>query len=57
MRPTELRCHRYRGRKYSSRFNIRLGETLHERLAIESTKEKESLNSFCMKVPRDGVGL
>lgn len=45
------------GRKYSGRFNIRLGETLHERLAIESMKEKESLNSFCVKVLRDEVGL
>jgi len=45
------------GRKYSGRFNIRLGETLHERLAIESMKEKESLNSYCVKVLKDEVGL
>lgn len=45
------------GRKYSGRFNIRLGETLHERLAIESMKVKESLNSYCVKVLRDKVGL
>jgi predicted HicB family RNase H-like nuclease len=45
------------GRKYSGRFNIRLGEALHERLAIESLKESESLNSFCVKVLKDEVGL
>ncbi len=45
------------GKKYSGRFNIRLGESLHERLAIESMKGKESLNSYCVKVLKDGVGF
>ena len=45
------------GKKYSGRFNIRLGETLHERLAIESIKENVSLNSYCVKVLKDEVGL
>lgn len=45
------------GRKYSGRFNIRVGEALHERLAIESLKESESLNSYCVKVLKDDVGL
>ena len=45
------------GKKYSGRFNIRLGAALHERLAIESLKENESLNSYCVKVLKDEVGL
>ena len=45
------------GKKYSGRFNIRLGETLHERLAIESLKVNESLNSYCVRVLKDDVGL
>ena len=44
------------GRSYSGRFNIRLGKELHERLVIESMKEKESLNAYCVKVLRDEVG-
>ena len=45
------------GKKYSGRFNIRLGETLHERLAIESMKKSESLNSYCVRALKDEVGL
>ncbi len=45
------------GKKYSGRFNIRLGEALHERLAIESLKKNESLNSYCVKVLKDEVGI
>ena len=45
------------GKKYSGRFNIRVGEDLHERLAIESLKVSESLNSYCVKVLKDDVGL
>lgn len=45
------------GRKYSGKFNIRLGEDLHERLTIESLKVNESLNSCCVKVLKDEVGL
>ena len=45
------------GKKYSGRFNIRLGAALHERLAIESLKESESLNSYCVKVLKDDVGI
>ena len=45
------------GKKYSSKFNLRVGEELHERLAIESTKVSESLNSYCVKVLQDDIGL
>ena len=41
------------GKRYSGRFNIRLGEALHERLAIESMKVNESLNSYCVKLLKD----
>ena len=37
------------GKKYSGRFNIRVGETLHERLTVESLKVCESLNTYCVK--------
>jgi predicted HicB family RNase H-like nuclease len=45
------------GKKYSGRFNIRLGEALHERLVVESLKDNESLNAYCVKVLKEDVGL
>ena len=45
------------GKKYSGRFNIRVGEVLHERLVVESMKANESLNVYCVKVLKDEVGL
>ncbi len=44
------------GKHYSGKFNLRVGEELHERLAIESMKVSESLNSYCVKVLKDKVG-
>ncbi len=38
------------GRKYSGKFNLRVGPGLHELLTIESLKANESLNSYCVKV-------
>ena len=35
------------GKHYSGKFNLRLGKELHERLAIEATKEGRSLNAYC----------
>ena len=35
---------------YSGKFNLRVGEVLHEQLAIAALKADESLNSFCLKV-------
>jgi predicted HicB family RNase H-like nuclease len=43
------------GKKYSGRFNIRVGEELHERLAIESMKVNESLNTYCVKTLKGEV--
>jgi len=44
------------GKQYSGKFNLRVGEELHERLAIESLKVSESLNSYCVKVLKGEVG-
>ena len=43
------------GKTYSGKFNLRVGEELHEQLAIESMKVSESLNKYCVKVLRAGV--
>lgn len=45
------------GKEYSGKFNLRVGSALHERLAIESLKADESLNSYCKKVLKGEVGL
>ncbi len=43
------------GKHYSGKFNLRVGEELHERLAIESMKVSESLNTYCVKALKDSV--
>jgi predicted HicB family RNase H-like nuclease len=43
------------GKTYSGKFNLRVGEELHEQLAIESMKVSESLNTYCVKVLKAGV--
>ena len=35
------------GKRYSGKFNLRLGKRLHERLTIEAVKEGKSLNTYC----------
>ena len=45
------------GKRYSGKFNLRVGEALHERLVLESLKGSESLNSYCAKVLKNEVGL
>ena len=35
------------GKKYSGKFNLRLGKELHERLALEASKAGQSLNAYC----------
>ncbi|MCY4564178.1 MAG: toxin-antitoxin system HicB family antitoxin [Gammaproteobacteria bacterium] len=45
------------GKQYSGKFNLRVGEQLHEQLAIESMKVGESLNSYCVRVLKDEVDL
>ncbi|NOQ81229.1 MAG: toxin-antitoxin system HicB family antitoxin [Methylophaga sp.] len=37
------------GKKYSGKFNLRLGESLHEQLSIDALIAGESLNSYCIK--------
>ena len=35
------------GKQYSGKFNLRINEKLHERLAIEAYKSGKSLNAYC----------
>ncbi len=35
------------GKRYSGKFNLRIGERLHEKLAIAAIKQGKSLNVFC----------
>jgi predicted HicB family RNase H-like nuclease len=44
------------GKSYSGKFNLRVGEELHEKIALESLKVGESLNSYVVKVLREEVG-
>ena len=37
------------GKKYSGKFNLRVGESLHEQLSIDALIAGESLNSYCVK--------
>ena len=45
------------GKTYSGKFNLRVGEQLHEMLAIRSLTANESLNNYCVKVLKSSVGL
>jgi predicted HicB family RNase H-like nuclease len=38
------------GKRYSGKFNLRLGRHLHERLVIEAAKEGKSLNAYVAEV-------
>jgi predicted RNase H-like HicB family nuclease len=38
------------GRKYSGKFNLRLGARLHERLTLAALKEGKSLNNYVAEV-------
>jgi len=57
MRQIARRYHRPQSEIIFGRFNIRLGEALHERLVVESMKENEGLNAYCVKVLKEDVGL
>ena len=37
------------GKTYSGKFNLRVGESLHEQLSINALIAGESLNSYCVK--------
>ena len=43
------------GKRYSGKFNLRLGKQLHERLAIEAVKEGKSLNAYCAEALEDQI--
>ena len=38
------------GKKYSGKFNLRLGTRLHERLALAALREGKSLNNYVAEV-------
>lgn len=38
------------GKKYSGKFNLRLGARLHEQLALAALKEGKSLNNYVAEV-------
>jgi predicted HicB family RNase H-like nuclease len=44
------------GKSYSGKFNLRVGEELHEKLTLESLKVGESLNSYVVRVLQNEVG-
>ncbi len=44
------------GKKYSGKFNLRLGNALHERLAIEAAKEGKSLSAYCAETLESEIG-
>jgi predicted HicB family RNase H-like nuclease len=37
------------GKKYSGKFQLRLGSELHQALAIRAMQTGDSLNNFCVK--------
>ena len=42
-------------RDYSGRFNLRVGEDLHEQLALEALRLDVSLNNLCVRLLKDGL--
>ncbi|MFT5400790.1 MAG: putative HicB family RNase H-like nuclease [Gammaproteobacteria bacterium] len=38
------------GKRYSGKFNLRVGKELHEQLSIDALRKGESLNSYCLKM-------
>lgn len=44
-------------KSYSGKFNLRVGEQLHERLALESMKVSESLNTYVVKTLKKQLEL
>lgn len=43
------------GKKFSGRFNLRLAESLHRRLVVESAIAGKSLNSLCAEILHSAV--
>ena len=37
------------GKKYSGKFNLRVGKELHQQLSIDALRTGESLNTYCLK--------
>jgi predicted HicB family RNase H-like nuclease len=43
------------GRKYSGKFQLRVGNELHQALGIRALESGESLNNYCVKVLKKAV--
>jgi predicted HicB family RNase H-like nuclease len=43
------------GRKYSGKFQLRVGNELHHALAIRALESGESLNNYCAKVLKKAI--
>lgn len=42
-------------RTYSGKFNLRVGDAMHEQLSLEALRQNESLNSLCLRLLSDGL--
>lgn len=43
------------GKQYSGKFNLRVGQELHEQITLEAMKVSQSLNTYCVKALKDKV--
>lgn len=43
------------GREYSGKFVIRVGEEIHKALAVDALRLGESMNSYCVRLLREGM--
>ncbi len=41
---------------YSGKFNLRVGEALHQRLTVAALEANQSLNAFCVKALEKALG-
>ena len=56
-------CYNLRGvpevhkKKYSGKFNLRVGKDIHEQIAVTALKKGQSLNKFCVDTLKKEIGL
>ena len=44
-------------KKYSGKFNLRVGKDLHEQIAVTALKKGKSINKFCVDTLKKEIGL
>ncbi|MFC1859610.1 type II toxin-antitoxin system HicB family antitoxin [Thermodesulfobacteriota bacterium] len=44
-------------KKYSGKFNLRVGKDLHEQIAVTAMKKGQSLNKFCVDALKKETGF